>query len=201
MKKIIPVLISLSAFFMLSCFSAHNFINKDVKPKSKLAVIIGDTKFNTENALYANNVTVGLSAGSKMTVLSQKQVKSVLGSYPERIKGPYKISGMDKPKIDYALHDIDELASIAKKLNVQYIYVFWIPQAEDQIGPGVHGVIYNYIGELIEFPSRRIIAQGEMMMAYLKKGNTNGPKSVEEMCKWYSDVTVKEIIDNTGISK
>lgn len=61
--------------------------------------------------------------------------------------------------------------------------------------------MYNYIGELIEFPSRRIIAQGEMMMVYLKKGNTNGPKSVEEMCKWYSDVTVKELIDNTGIGK
>ncbi|PKL16289.1 MAG: hypothetical protein CVV49_17020 [Spirochaetae bacterium HGW-Spirochaetae-5] len=203
MKKFLPVLLLLSVILILSC-STHKFINKDVNPKGKIAVIIGDTKLKSENALYADNFSQALKAGSTLNVLSQKQIKSSLGSYPERIKGPYKIVGVDEqPKPDYSLRDMDSLAAIAKKLNVQYLYTFWIPQAIHAKQAGSEAVQYWYVAELIEFPSRRIIAQGDMNMIYIIKGNTAGPvpRSVEDMCKYFSEIVAKEIIENIGVSR
>lgn len=200
MKKLVSIFFILSMLIPLSC-SMHKFVNKDINPKSKAAVIIAETKFPDVNELYANNLTDGLAAKSKLTVIPQSKVKAILGSYPQRIKGPYKLMGMDAPKIDYALHDMDKLAAIAKKLNVQYLYVFWIPISKNMIQGGTEIVDYYYIGELVEFPSKRIIAHVEIDMAYVKEGATNGPKNVKEMCGWYSEAAVKDIIDNTGIGK
>lgn len=203
MKQSITILLMLLTVFILSCSSIHNYINKDVNPKGKIAVIIGETKYGKESTLYANNFTAALTGGSKLTVLTQNQVKAVLGSYPERIQGPYKVFGMDEPKVDYTRHDMDRLAAIAKKLNVQYIYVFWFASSIKEVANGSEATKYWYIGELIEFPSRRIMAQGNMTLAYIGSGPVIGtaPRSVDDMCKIYAEGFAKEMIQNTGIAK
>ncbi len=203
MKKFAAALLAFSVFFILSCSSTHNFINKDVNPKSKIAVIIGETKYSAESASYAKHFTAGLAGGSRLTVLTQNQVKAALGTYPERIQGPYKVIGMEKPKMDYTRHDLDRLAAIAKKLNVQYLYVFWFAQSVKEIAGKDEVTKYWYVGELIEFPSRRIIAQADSTMFYFGKdtGVGDAPRSIEDMCKVFSEMYVKDIINNTGIAK
>lgn len=203
MKKFASTLLILSAFFMQSCASYHTFINKDVNPKSKIAVIIGETKYSDESASYAKHFTSGLTGGSRMTVLTQSQVKATLGSYPERIQGPYKVIGMEEPKMDYTRQDIDRLAAIAKKLNAQYLYVFWFAQSVKEIAGRDEVTKFWYVGELIEFPSRKIIAQVNSTMFYFGKDTNvvNAPKSIEDMCKVFSDYYTKDIIKNTGIAK
>lgn len=204
MKKFAAALLTFSVFFILSCSSTHNFINKDINPKSKIAVIIGETKYGKESSLYANNFTSALAGGSKLKVLTQNQVKAALGSYPERIQGPYKVIGMEEPKMDYTRHDMDRFAEIAKKLNVQYLYVFWFAQSVKEISGRNEVTKYWYVGELIEFPSRRIIAQANHLMFYFSKETDvvgDAPKSIEDMCKIFSEMNAKDIIKNTGIAK
>lgn len=204
MKKFTAALLIFSVFFILSCSSTHTFINKDVNAKSRIAVIIGETKFGKESTLYANNFTAALAGGSKLTVLTQNQVKASLGTYPERIQGPYKVIGMEEPKMDYTRHDMDRLAAIAKKLNVQYLYVFWFAQSVKEVSGGNEVTKYWYVGELIEFPSRRIMAQGNHLMFYFSKETNvvgDAPRSIEDMCKIFSEMNVKDIINNTGIAK
>lgn len=203
MKHAIAIFLMLSTVFIFSCSSIHNYINKDVNPKGKIAVIIGETKYGKESALYADNFTLALTGGSKLTVLAQNQVKAVLGSYPERIQGPYKVFGMDEPKVDYTRHDMDRIAEIAKKLNVQYVYIFWLASAIKEFANGYDATKYWYIGELIEFPSQRIMAQGNMILFYIGGGLVIGtaPRSVEDMCKIYAEGFAKEMIQNTGIAK
>ncbi len=201
MKRIKPVTVFLSVFFALSCSSIHNFINKDITAGSTIAVIVAETKYSKVNSLYADDFTALLSEQTGLKVISQKQVSSVLGSYPERIQGPYKIIGTDEPKIDYNRHDIDTLAEIAKKLNAQYLYVFWIPVSVTAIIGGSELKQYRYISELIEFPSRRTVAQGNMLMCYVAEGSTKGPRTMEEMCRFYSEAAVKDIIQNTGAGR
>lgn len=211
MKKIILVLFSLS---VLSCGSTHKFLNTDINPGGRIAVIIAETKYEEINVMLANGMSDLLEAKSKLTVVHQHRVKSLLGTYPERIRGPYKQLG-EEIETDYTRHDMDTLAAYAKKLNANYLYVFWIPTGIENkiITTDPNGIqresagftIYNYIGELIEFPSRRIIAQGEAELSFIPNAIVIGPggpaTSSKEMVIDFSESAVKEIINKTGIGK
>lgn len=211
MKKFFLVLLSLSFF---SCYSTHKFLNTDINPGGRIAVVIAETKYDDVNTIIANSMSELLEAKSKLTVVHQHKVKSIIGTYPERIRGPYKHLG-DEIEPDNKRRDMDTLAVYAKKLNVNYLYVFWIPICvESKIittdpygntreSAGFTG--YYYIGELIEFPSRRIIAQGEAELSYIPNATVIGSRkpaaSSREMAINFSELAVDEIIKNTGIGK
>jgi hypothetical protein len=82
---------------------------------------------------------------------------------------------------------------MAKKLNVNYVYAIRIVQAlEVNISPKV--IRYTYVAELIEFPSRRVIADVSNTMYGEENRDT-----FRTSCGYQSGLIVKDIIDNTGI--
>ena len=206
MKKILSALLVLTSLSMLSGCSPIKYINSDVNTNGKIAVLICETRLSKENALFAGYFSDALAKGSKLKVISQSQVKSILGSYPERIKGPYRIKGTEF-EVDYSLHDLDSLAAVAKKLNVQYIYAIWIPHSIELVQAGNHLPVYSYVSELIEFPSRRIMVQTKWEMTYSKDGSGitvvggSAPRNEKDMCKFNSELLVADLIKNTGIGK
>jgi len=213
MEKKLLCLILLS-FLTFSCSSVHTFANKDVDRNGKIAVVIGETQFEEVHRIIANDLSDKFNSGSKLKVIPQSKVKEILGSYPMRIQGPYKIVGTDT-ELNYSLHDIDTLSKYAKKLNVNYLYVFWIPKVIHEKSfaspDGRKGVtqpetmVHYYIGELIEFPSRRIIAQGQVEIVYYMNlkvlGGGGPPQNIKDMSEEFSEIAVKEIIEKTDIGK
>jgi hypothetical protein len=203
MKRSIMLGFCVMAVSMLSsCYTVHSFINKDVKTDGKIAVIIGNTKYAEVDGPYADIVSATFASQSKLKVVPQSAVKASIAKYPVRIQGPYTVYGMDEPKVDYNKTDKAALAEMAKKLDVQYVYAFWIDRGVKR-GGSTDMTFYYYIAQLIEFPSGKVIAQGDMSMMYVSKGTVVGsvPRSIDEMCKQYGEGAAKEIIQNTGIGK
>lgn len=206
MKKALLTLFMLTSLLILSGCSPIKYVNTDFNTNGKIAVLICETKLTKENAMFAGYFSDGLARGSKLRVISQNQVKSMLGSYPERIKGPYRIKGTEF-EVDYSLHDLDALAAVAKKLNVQYLYAIWIPHSIELIQAGNRMPVYEYVAELIEFPSQRIMVQTKYQMTYAKDGSGmivvggSAPRNEKDMCKFYSEILVADLIKNTGIGK
>lgn len=198
MTKRLVVAFFLSLFLMISC-SYHTFTTKDIDPSGKIAVIICETQSSNVHALLADSISERFEAGSKLIVVPQYKVKAVLVDYPIRIRGPFRILGLDY-KVENSRLDLNTLSGIAQKLNVNYIYAIWIPQAIEDLsfGEKYRRIMYTLVVELIEFPSRRVIAYYQDRMIACASSDCN---DIKESCDFYSDLVVKDIIDNTGIGK
>ncbi len=213
MKRILFLIVFLSSLIINSGCSIHNFINKEINPNGKIAIIIADTRYNDVNNLIATSISELLESKTRLTVVHQHDIKAVMVEYPERIRGPYKLLG-DEVDFNPALHDLDTLAKYASKLNVQYLYVFWVPVGIDNkyitIMNGVphesSGLsYYTFVGELIEFPSRKIVAQAQTDLAYIPDAIVLGPgrmaKNTREMAEYFAESVVEEIISETKIGR
>jgi hypothetical protein len=160
-RYILIVKIILLLFFFIGCEeTTHSFIKKDINPSGRIAVIMAEAKYPEVDMAYAEKLELQLSKLTKFSVVSQKQIKSIIPGYPEKIAGPYNRAFIDNIYENYSKTDKKSLFEMAEKLKADYIYVVWIATGtENERNPSRYHVYM--ITQLFEYPSTAEIAHGK----------------------------------------
>lgn len=131
-----------------------------VKPTS-IAVIAGSPSQGTMQ--LAEFITQGLSEKSSFKVLSQKAIKKRVRGYPmEIMTKDKKVLNKEEDDLKQVWFPPSSMATfekLQKKLNVDYLYVVWIPWM-NAVTNGRAQTTYQAwpSGNMIEFPSGRVVA-------------------------------------------
>ncbi len=170
---------------------------QSVKP-GKVAVIAA-----TEHkaALYlAFKMTQEFEKQGTFSVMTQKQVSQRLPGYPFKVKGPFRET-YTKTVDDFSSTDTKAVAAIARKLGVEYLYIFWTPtltRYNDTVN------IVRAYHQLFAFPGGRQIGNGNFDIQWMKEGSLyigSAPESFPEAADFWSKRVVEEVCKKTGMSR
>lgn len=203
MKKIVSMskfLCCAMMFLTTSCLT-HQYLKKDFKQNSKIAVICAEPKYKELSMSLVSKLESELIKSTTFTVVKQDQIMKVIPDYPQKIKGPYGMVVSSNIDENYSKTDISSLKEIAKKLKVDYLYVVWTPLFVEYVDAGTMYLTPS-IAQLFEFPSGEEMAHIKFEPVWKEKGLAiNIDKTPEKAFEKWSEYLVKDIGKNTKTLK
>ncbi len=197
-NRILPTVLIALSLALGGCISAFNPVNGEFKTKGKTMAVIAGLD-NEPNMLLAQAMTESLKKNTRFQVISQKQVKQAIPSYPDDIQGPWK-SAYFEIEMDYTMTDMKKVRQIQQKLGVDYLYVLWTPSATVYNGK-IHQL--NIISQMFE--SGKEVANGRFGSV---AGHTDcclvpapNDKDKANAIKDTADYVSREIGEKTGMAK
>jgi len=162
MERIMKKLFTSVAFCLVCIFTASCFFSSEVvfgprgesmpPRKGSIAILCGHD--NEYEAQMAEEITLFLAGDGRLSVLSQKAVKSIFPSYPTN----FLVDNNNEWTFDA---NREVIRKIHEKLKTDYIFVVWIMASGKSYTTGnfTGKVGVGIAGWLIKFPEEKIVSE------------------------------------------
>ena len=166
----------------------------EIEP-ARLAVISG--REHAWARTLARKMTREFYAQSRFQVVSQGEIRGKLSPYPAKIKAPIRQT-YTKTLADFSLTDKKVITEMAEKLDVEYIYIFWLAPNLTTINNSTNMLkVYH---QFFRFPGCEEVGHGEYKMVWVSEGASyigSAAESYEEAASLFgkkvTEVMVKKL--------
>lgn len=205
--KNVPVLgfSALCLIFVLSSACAarqplFTLTDKELKPRGTTLAVVAGLKRDI-NVFMSECMSQALQKNSTFTVTPPAEVAKTLPGYPMNIKGPYRSAYFEIEK-DYSKTDREKIREIQNRLQVDYLYVIWVPTSstlERKI------VFVDMISQLFAGPQSNEIGRGAFWSSTGRStcflAPSPKPEDIEKSLRAACEEAAKDIAEATGITK